>query len=345
LFEPFPPEMANDSAFFDRMHYYLPGWEIPKMRPELITDDYGFITDYLSSYFREMRKETYSDALDKYFRLGDNLNQRDVIAVRKTVSGLIKLLYPNGEYTKEELEEVLSYSLIGRRRVKEQLKKIGGMEFYDVHFSYIDKETMEEKFISVPESGGGKLIPEGQLKAGHTYFIGRGSSGMIGTFKLEVESPKGHGKYNITGIGSDRETKEALNTSYNYFKANKKNISQTINTEDFDYLLHVEDLQGVGSSKDISLAAYVAMCSSALNKPIQGSLVILGSLSIGGTIGKVDELSNTLQVCFDSGAKKILLPMSSASDISTVPSDLFSKFNISFYNDPEDAVYKALGLE
>jgi ATP-dependent Lon protease len=184
LFEPFPPEMANDSAFFDRMHYYLPGWEIPKMRPELITDDYGFITDYLSSYFREMRKETYSDALDKYFRLGDNLNQRDVIAVRKTVSGLIKLLYPNGEYTKEELEEVLSYSLIGRRRVKEQLKKIGGMEFYDVHFSYIDKETMEEKFISVPESGGGKLIPEGQLKAGHTYFIGRGSSGMIGTFQI-----------------------------------------------------------------------------------------------------------------------------------------------------------------
>ena len=345
LFEPFPPEMANDSAFFDRMHYYLPGWEIPKMRPELITDDYGFITDYLSSYFREMRKETYSDALDKYFRLGDNLNQRDVIAVRKTVSGLVKLLYPNGEYSKEELEEILSYALIGRRRVKEQLKKIGGMEFYDVHFSYIDKDTTEEKFISVPESGGGKLIPEGQLKAGHTYFVGRGSSGMIGTFKLEVESPKGHGKYNITGIGSDRETKEALNTSYNYFKANKKNISQTINTEDFDYLLHVEDLQGVGSSKDISLAAYVAMCSSALNKPIQGSLVILGSMSIGGTISKVDELANTLQVCFDSGAKKILLPMSSAGDISNVPSDLFSKFNISFHNSPEDAVYKALGIE
>jgi ATP-dependent Lon protease len=345
LFEPFPPEMANDTAFFDRMHYYLPGWEIPKMRPELITDDYGFITDYLSSYFREMRKETYSDALDKYFRLGDNLNQRDVIAVRKTVSGLVKLIYPNGEYTKEQLEEILVYSLIGRRRVKEQLKKIGGMEFYDVHFSYIDKETMEEKFVSVPESGGGKLIPEGQLKAGHTYFIGRGSSGMIGTYKLEVESPKGHGKYNITGIGSDREAKEALNTAYNYFKANKKNISQTINTEDYDYLLHVEDLQGVGSSKDISLAAYVAMCSSALNKPMQGSLVILGSLSIGGTISKVDELSNTLQVCFDSGAKKILLPMSSASDIPSVPTDLFSKFNISFYNDPEDAVYKALGLE
>lgn len=345
LFEPFPQEMATDSAFFDRMHYYLPGWEIPKMRPELITDEYGFITDYLSEFFREMRKRTFSDSLDKYFKLGNNLNQRDVIAVRKTVSGLIKLLYPNGEYTKDELREILEYALVGRRRVKEQLKKIGGMEFYDVHFSYIDLDTMEENFVSVPECGGGKLIPEGMLKAGHTYFIGRGSSGMIGTFKIEVESPSGHGKFNITGIGSDRETKEALNTAYNYFKGNKKNISASIQVENVDYLLHVEDLQGVGASKDVSLAAFVAMCSSALKKPMQGSLVILGSMSIGGTISKVEELANTLQVCFDSGAKKILLPMSSAGDISNVPSDLFSKFNISFYNSPEDAVYKALGIE
>ncbi|HIQ90419.1 MAG TPA: protease Lon-related BREX system protein BrxL [Candidatus Coprosoma intestinipullorum] len=345
LFEPFPTEMATDSAFFDRMHYYLPGWEIPKMRPELITDEFGFITDYLSEFFREMRKRTFSDALDKYFKLGNNLNQRDVIAVRKTVSGLIKLLYPNGEYTKDELKEILEYALVGRRRVKEQLKKIGGMEFYDVHFSYIDLDTMEENFVSVPECGGGKLIPEGILKAGHTYFVGRGSSGMIGTFKIEVESPSGHGKFNITGVGADRETKEALNTAYNYFKGNKKNISASIQVENVDYLLHIEDLQGVGASKDVSLAAFVAMCSSALKKSMQGSLVILGSMSIGGTISKVDELANTLQVCFDSGAKKILLPMSSAGDISNVPSDLFSKFNISFYNSPEDAVYKALGIE
>ena len=292
-----------------------------------------------------MRKRTFSDSLDRYFKLGNNLNQRDVIAVRKTVSGLVKLLYPNGEYSKEDLEEILKYALVGRRRVKEQLKKIGGMEFYDVHFSYIDIDTMVENFISVPESGGGKLIPEGMLKAGHTYFIGRGSSGMIGTYKIEVESSYGHGKFSISGIGTDRETREALNTAFNYFKANRKNISGSIQIDNVDYLLHIEDLQGVGASKDISLASFVAMCSSALKKPMLGSLVILGSMSIGGTIGKVEELANTLQVCFDSGAKKILLPMSSAGDISSVPSDLFSKFNISFYNDPEDAVFKALGIE
>ena len=345
LFEPFPPEMANDSAFFDRMHFYIPGWEIPKMRPELITDEYGFITDYLSSFFREMRKKTFSDAIDQYFKLGNNLNQRDVIAVRKTVSGLIKLIYPNGIYTKEELKEILEYALIGRRRVKEQLKKIGGMEFYDVHFSYIDKENMEEYFVSVPESGGGKLIPDGMLKSGHTYFVGHGTSGMIGTYKIEVESTIGHGKFSYSGIGNDRETKEALLTAFNYFKANKNNISSGIQIDNVDYLLHIEDLQGCGASKETTLAAFVSLCSSALKKPIQGSMVILGNMSIGGTISKVDELANTLQVCFDSGAKKILLPMSSANDISLVPSDLFSKFNISFYTTSEEAVYKALGIE
>ena len=255
------------------------------------------------------------------------------------------MIYPNGEYSKEDLKEILEYALVGRRRVKEQLKKIGGMEFYDVHFSYLDNDTFEENFISVPESGGGKLIPEGMLKAGHTYYIGRGSSGMIGTYKIEVESPSGYGKFNISGVGSDRESKEALNTAYNYFKGNKKSISASIDTESYDYLLHIEDLQGVGASKDISLAAFVALCSSSLKKPLQESMVILGSMTIGGTISKVEELANTLQVCFDSGAKKILLPMSSAVDISSVPSDLFAKFNISFYNSPEDAVYKALGIE
>lgn len=165
LFEPFPEAMAYDSAFFDRMHYYLPGWEVPKMRPEFITDSFGFITDYLAEYLRDMRKTTFGDVVDKFFKLGNNLNQRDVIAVRKTVSGLVKLLYPHGEYTKEDIKEILRYALVGRRRVKEQLKKIWGMEFYDVHFSYIDNETMEEEFISVPEQGSGSLIPEGTSKA------------------------------------------------------------------------------------------------------------------------------------------------------------------------------------
>lgn len=345
LFEPFPEAMASDTAFFDRMHYYIPGWEIPKMRPEFLTNEYGFIVDYLAEFFREMRKRSFSDALDKYFKLGNNLNQRDVIAVRKTVSGLVKLLYPNGEFEKEDIEEILRYALVGRRRVKEQLKKIGGMEFYDVHFSYIKNDTLNEEFVSVPEQGGGKIIPEGIAKPGQVYTVGRGDSGMIGVYKIETEVVSGSGKFEKTGLGNSREAKENVNTAFNYFKANNKNISGSISTKTKDYLMHIQDIQGIGMTPDLTLAAFIALCSGAIGKPSQSQLVVLGSMSIGGTINKVEELANTLQVCFDSGAKKVLLPMSSATDIATVPPELFAKFQISFYQSPEDAVFKALGVE
>lgn len=344
LFDPFPEAMAYDSAFFDRMHFYLPGWEIPKMRPEFFTDSFGFITDYLSEYLRDMRKRTYSDAIDKYFRLGNNLNQRDVIAVRKTVSGLVKLIYPHGEFAKEDVEEILRYALVGRRRVKEQLKKIGGMEFYDVHFSYIDNETMNEEFVSVPEQGSGSLIPEGAMKAGQVYTIGVGDSGMIGVYKIETEVVNGSGKFEKTGLGSDREAKESIETAFRFFKANSRNISASISTTQKDYLMHVQDVNGVGMTSSLSLAAIIAMCSGALMKPVQSQFAVLGSISIGGTVNKVEDLANTLQVCFDSGAKKILLPMVNAVDIGTVPPELFAKFQIMFYSGAEDAVFKALGV-
>ncbi|NMM63705.1 protease Lon-related BREX system protein BrxL [Clostridium sp. P21] len=345
LFEPFPEAMAYDSAFFDRIHFYLPGWEIPKMRPEFFTNSFGFITDYLSEYLKEMRKRTFGDAIDKYFRLGNNLNQRDVIAVRKTVSGLIKLIYPHGEFNKEELEEILRYALVGRRRVKEQLKKIGGMEFYDVHFSYIDNETMSEEFVSVPEQGSGSLIPEGAMKSGQVYTIGVGDSGMIGIYKIETEVVNGSGKFEKTGLGSAREAKESIETAFRYFKANSRNISASISTTQKDYLMHVQDINGVGLTYHLSLAALIAMCSGALMKSVQSQLAILGSMSIGGTINKVEDLANTLQVCFDAGAKKILLPMANAGDLPTVPPELFAKFQIMFYASTEDAVFKALGVQ
>ena len=345
LFEPFPEAMSSDSAFFDRIHYYLPGWEVPKMRPEFFTNEYGFITDYLAEFLREMRKRNFSDGIDKYFKLGNNLNQRDTIAVRKTVSGMIKLLYPNGEFTKEELEEVLRYALVGRRRVKEQLKKIGGMEFYDVQFSYIDNETLAEEFISVPEQGGGKIIPEGLNKPGHVYTVARGKSSMIGAFKLETEVINGNGKFEKTGVSSDKYAKEAIDTSFKYFRAHSKNISGTISVTNRDYMMHVQDIGGIGMTSELSLAAFVGLCSGAMKRPVQSQLVVLGSLSIGGTINKVEELGSVLQVCFDAGAKKILLPMSSAVDLPTVPPELFAKFQTSFYTSPEDAVFKALGVE
>lgn len=344
LFEPFPEAMI-DSAFLDRMHCYIPGWEIPKMRPEFFTDNYGFISDYLAEFLREMRKVPETDAFDKYFKLGRCLNQRDTIAVRKMVSGLTKIIYPDGNYTEAEIEEILKYAIEGRRRVKEQLKKIGGMEFYDVQFSYIRLSNMEEIFVPVLEQGGGKLISEGVGKAGHVYTVAKGSNDMMGLFKFETTVTEGTGKFDVTGLTSSKEVKESIKTAQNYFRANARQISHSICIDSKNYLMHVQDCQGVGMDSNLSLTALVAYCSCALNKPVLAQLCVLGSMSIGGTINKVEELASILQVCFDAGAKRILLPMSSAADIATVPSDLFAKFQISFYSSPEDAVVKALGIE
>jgi len=344
LFEPFPEAMI-DSAFFDRMHSYIPGWEIPKMRPEYFTDNYGFISDYIAEFMREMRKIPQTDSFDKYFKLGRCLNQRDTIAVRKMVSGLTKIIYPDGKYSEEDIEEILKYAIEGRRRVKEQLKKIGGMEFYDVQMSYIKLADMEEKFVPVLEQGGGQLIPEGVGKPGHIYTIANGSNGMKGLFKLETTITDGNGKFEVLGMSTSKDAKESLKTAQNYFRSNAKHISQTIMIDSRDYSMHIQDCQGVGLDSNISLAALVGYCSCALNRPIQSQLVVLGSMSIGGTLNKVEELASVLQVAFDAGAKRILIPMSSAVDIATVPADLFAKFQLSFYSSPEDAVIKALGIE
>ena len=345
LFDPFPPEMGTDTAFLDRMHCYLPGWEVPKFRPEHFTNDYGFITDYLAEFIRELRKEQYGDALDRYFRLGKNLNQRDTIAVRKMIDGYLKLLYPDGEFSMDDLEEIVKISLEMRRRVKEQLKKLGGMEFYDVNFSYIDNETFEEKYVAVPEQGGGKLIPDGTCNPGQVYTVSRGKSGMIGLFRLESQMLPGNGKFERTGLGADRDAKEATNTAFNFLKANSNRISGSISTTTKDYIINYQDLQGIGITGKLALPTLISLCSIALGRSTLANLVVIGDISISGTLIKADELANVLQVCLDSGAKKVLLPSTSFVDFATVPADLMSAFQLIPYTSAEDAVYKALGVE
>lgn len=345
LFDPFPPEMGTDTAFLDRMHCYLPGWEVPKFRPEHFTNDYGFITDYLAEFIRELRKEQYGDALDRYFRLGKNLNQRDTIAVRKMIDGYLKLLYPDGEFSKDDLEEIVKISLEMRRRVKEQLKKLGGMEFYDVNFSYIDNETFEEKYVAVPEQGGGKLIPDGICNPGQVYTVLRGKSGMIGLFRLESQMLPGNGKFERTGLGADRDAKEATNTAFNFLKANSNRISCSISTTTKDYIINYQDLQGIGITGKLALPTLISLCSIALGRSTLANLVVIGDISISGTLIKADELANVLQICLDSGAKKVLLPSTSFVDFATVPADLMSAFQLIPYTSAEDAVYKALGVD
>jgi ATP-dependent Lon protease len=344
LMAPFPDTMI-DSAFFDRFHAYIPGWEIPKMRPEFFTNRYGLITDYLAEWLREMRKRNFGDAINKYFKLGRDLNQRDTIAVRHTVSGLLKLLYPHEEYDKEAVRKCLEYALEARRRVKEQLKKIGGMEFYDVHFSYLDQETMEEKFISVLEQGGGTLIPDGPLNPGVLHTVAHGSRGHLGLYRLETQVTAGNSALRTSGLGGNTAAREAIKVGFDYFKANMSQVSASAKPTDHDFHLHIVELQNTGPTTAMTLAAFVALCSGMMSKPVQSQLVILGSMSLGGNIIPVKNLAESLQVAFDAGAKRILLPMASVADIPTIPGELFAKFQTSFYADPRDAVFKALGVE
>jgi len=344
LFAPFPEEMI-DSAFFDRIHCYIPGWEIPKMRPEYLTNQYGLIVDFLAEFMREMRKRSFSDAIDQYFKIGNNLNQRDVIAVRKTVSGLLKLLYPHGEFDKGAVERCFVYAIESRRRVKEQLKKIGGMEFYDVHFSYIDNETLEEKFVSLPEQGGGSLIPEGPLKPGTMHTVVLGTSGHLGLYRLELQVVGGTGKLTVSGSGVNNKTKEAIKIAFDYFKANISRVSSLSKAGDHDYHLHIVEMHNTGAATALTLCSFISFCSGLMGKPVQSQMVSLGDMSLGGNIVPTSNLAETLQVAFDSGAKRILIPTSSVGDIPTIPGELFAKFQTSFYSDPVDAAFKALGVE
>ena len=344
LLQPFP-EVMIDSAFFDRFHAYIPGWEIPKMRPEFFTNQYGFIVDYFSGFMREMRKRNFSDSINKYFKLGNNLNQRDTIAVKHTVSGLLKLLYPEGDYTKDAVERCLIYALETRRRVKEQLKKIGGMEFYDVHFSYIDQETLEEKFVSVPEQGGGSLIPENELQPGVLYTATNGATNNhLGLYRIETQMTNGNGKLNISGMGSNTQPKEALKIAFDYFKANATRLMASVNPENHEYHIHVVEFHNTGAPLDLSLASFIALVSVITNKPVESQMVVLGSMTLGGNISPISNLAETLQVAFDAEAKKILIPMANVKDIPSVLGELFGKFQTSFYTDPIDAAFKALGM-
>lgn len=344
LLAPFPEAMI-DSAFFDRFHAYIPGWEIPKMRPEFFTNRYGLIVDYLAEFFREMRKRSFADAMEKYFKLGNNLNQRDVIAVRKTVSGLVKLLYPHGQFNKEDVRQCLEYALQVRRRVKEQLKKIGGMEFYDVHFSYIDNDTLEEHFVSVKEQGGGGLIPEGPAKPGFLYTIGLSNKGMPGLYRLELQVTKGSGKLATSGLWNSSSAKEQVKIAFDYFKANASRISGGSKVLEHDFHLHVVELQNTGPLSHLALPSLVAFASGLLGRSVQSQMVVLGDMSLGGSVTPVESIAECLQVAFDAGAKKVALPMSSAADIPTIPVELFTKFQTSFYADPVDAVFKGLGVD
>ena len=344
LFSPFPPEFNNDSAFFDRMHYYLPGWEIPKMRSDLLTEKYGLITDCLAEFTRGMRRMDYTHVMDDYFHLNAKFNKRDEIAVRKTMSGLIKLLFPDKSITREETEWLLKYAIEGRRRVKEQLKIMAGVEFADVDLGYCD-ENGEEFIVGVPEQSSETLIPMQKLPSGHVFAIGANmADGDPAVYRLENKAVRGNGKFEMQGVGNNRPLRESMMAAWYYFQNNAKKIVSGMRLSDSDYLLYYNDAQGKTPSTEISVAEWIALCSASLDKPVMEATVIIGEIKLSGSMGEVKGLENIVRVAKNAGGKRILLPMQCMKDLMGVPSDLLISVQPVFYMDAVDAAKKALDL-
>jgi len=343
LFVSLPEVIREDAAFLDRIHYYIPGWEIPKMRPDLFTNHYGFITDYFAEALKELRKRNYTEAIDHYFSMGAALKSRDVKAVRKTVSGLVKLIYPDGEVTRAQMEELVVTAMEGRRRVKEQLKKIGSFEYHQTSFSYIDCETREERYVGVPEEGGRNLVSADPLAPGCVYTASVDDQGRVGLYRIEVGTAAGTGKLKLAG-GVDGAMKESIQRAFAYIQGHKvqMGIAQDFDTTDF----HVEaiDLLANRVPCDAGVALIVAVYSALTGHTALPAMMILGDITIQGNVKPVTSLVEPLRIAMENGAKRTLIPLENKRDFLEVSADIAERVDPVFYGDPIVAARKALGM-
>lgn len=349
LFDPFPPEFNNDSAFFDRIHCYLPGWEVPKMRSDILTGHVGLITDCLSEFCKGMRKRDYTHHLDEYFRLNSEFNTRDENGVRKTFSGLMKLLFPDERMSADDAQVILEYAIEGRRRVKEQLKIMAGVEFMAVKLGYASVSVSAPtaiKVIGVPEQSSDTLIPEGQLLPGHVFAIGRSVEGEHAVYKLENKAVAGSCKFHHEGVSSVRSARESIDAAWQYFKGTGARVAAGMHLDKKDYLLFFNDLQGKGPSDEVSLAEFVGLCSAACNRAVEASLAIPGVIRLSGSMGELKDLEDILRVAKNAGAKRILLPFSAIYDMPKIPMELAGSVSADYYEDGNivAAARKALGI-
>ena len=341
LFSPFSDKIANDTAFLDRLSFFLPGWEIIKFAPHHFTNHFGFSTDYFSEWMHHQRKKSYVNAIDDFFILGSQMKQRDTKPVRKTVSGLIKLMHPDGNYTKEDVRQYLEFAIEMRRRVKEQLKRIGGMEFWDTNFSYIDKDTHEETFVTLPEERGSNLIEDVPLAPG-TCYTATSDGDKVALVKLEVVSIPGNGKLTISGNAST-EVKEDVRNTYNYIRANEKTIlSQQHSLNKLDVNIQITALLGSTVHKGIGGAVFTALVSSVFNRSLKPALAVLGNISIGGAIERALNFSDRVSLLSENGAKNVLVPMDNLQEMANLPAAILGKTDVPFYSSSQMLIQKIL---
>jgi ATP-dependent Lon protease len=344
LFSPLSDEVNNDTAFLDRIHFYLPGWEMIKFAPQHFTSSFGFSTDYFSEALKSFRRVTYTDVLENFFSLGSHLKQRDTKPVKKTVSGLIKLLHPDGEYTKEDVREYLEIALEMRRRVKEQLKRIGGMEFWDTNFSYIDKETQEEHFVGLPEEKGSHLIENTPLPPGVCY-TSTSDGDNVALVRIEAVTTSGSGKLNISGV-SNTAVKENIKNTYQYIKANEKSIlSEQHSLKNYDITIQVTNMLGASISTGIGSAVYIAIVSALYKKNLKAGLAVLGNISVGGAVERAINFADKITMLSENGAKAVVVPMDNLNELANIPASVLGNTDVPFYLNNQMLMQKAILLE
>ena len=341
LFSALSDEVNNDTAFLDRIHFYLPGWEMIKFSPSNFTSNFGFSTDYFSECLKSFRKVTYTDVLEDFFSLGSHLKQRDTKPVKKTVSGFIKLLHPDGNFTKEDIQEYLVIAIEMRRRVKEQLKRIGGMEFWDTNFSYIDKQTQEEHFVGLPEEQGSNLIESTPLQPGVCYTSTSDGQNMA-LVRIEAVITSGSGKLNISGV-NNMQVKENIKNAFQYIKANEKSIlSEQHSLKNFDVTIQVTNMLGANISLGIGSAVYISIISAVYKKNLKPGLAVLGSLSVGGAVERAINFSDKITMLSENGAKTVIVPMDNLTELANVPASVLGETDVQFYSNNHMLMQKAI---
>lgn len=338
-----PEVIRNDMAFHDRWHAYLPGWEVPKMQPNYFTSHMGFISDYLAEIFHsELRRRNYTDAYDRFFSLGSHVEERDRKAIARTSSGLIKLIHPDGICTQDEAEEYLTFAIELRRRIKEQLKRMGGIEYSKVNLSYLDKQSGQETFVSCKELGSTQMIPDGPLAPGDLFTVGFDpSEGRYSLYRIQISAVPGGHRFNVVGAAG-RGMKESARMAYDYLKGNASKMGIDRDVGSYDLNIQVMSLMQGKDAADLGVAFYIGLISAILNRPIAGGLVILGQMSIHGVLSRVEGLGDKLRIAMDAGAKRVMFPTENRRDFADLPVEVIDKLQIDFYSDPTQAAFKAL---
>ncbi len=345
LFGPLPPEMRDDTAFMDRIHAYLPGWDLPKVSRELLTNHFGLVSDFLSECWNQLRRQSRQNLFQGRIHLGGALSGRDTTGVQKTVSGLIKLVSPNPEtpVSDEVLEWALRIALECRRRVKEQQKRIGSAEFRNTQFSYSMGEDGVEKFVATPELFSENSIGTDPLPPGQVWVIAPGGDENPGLYRVDVTEGPGNG-VKILNQPAPPPFKESVRCAEQNLYGHAKELVGDRDPRQHEFSVQLRAFDNAKSGSAVGVGVLLALCSSLLQKSIKGGVAVTGGLNLGGSIETIFNPVALVEIAIEKGATSILMPISSRRQLNDLPDDLAAKIVIHYYLDARDALLKALSI-